>query len=295
MLLKHKLVIFILLFFSIVNAQRKPHNFKKEEKNIYIDETEIDVASWLSYYSWILEHEGEVAAEKVLPDSSCVGPVLWSYIKDKSDKKINFCGNYTFQPIGYFKVNCDNADNKSTSNSPLCNLLYYPIRGVSYEQVVQFCKWRTMVEGDGEYIFRLMTEDEWKKYALRGLSEEEQIVGLKDSLSLDCNCVRFDYKSELLNNEALNNTTSGRLFMVASFEYDNNKVYDLFGSVSEMTSEKGIAKGGNYTIYARQCQIDSVQHYFRPEKWLGFRCIGIKLNKENATKLLEENEYRPNN
>ena len=43
-----------------------------------------------------------------------------------------------------------------------------------------------------------------------------------------------------------------------------------------MTAEKGDARGGNYLLYAKQCHVDSIQHYNKPENWLGFRCIAVK-------------------
>jgi hypothetical protein len=47
-----------------------------------------------------------------------------------------------------------------------------------------------------------------------------------------------------------------------------------------MTSIKGVSKGGNFGLYANQCNIDSIQNYTKPEKWLGFRCIIIYKKKE---------------
>jgi uncharacterized protein (TIGR02145 family) len=60
---------------------------------------------------------------------------------------------------------------------------------------------------------------------------------------------------------------------------EKSGAFDVFGNVSEMINEKGLSKGGNYQLYPNQCHIDSVQHFNRPEKWLGFRCIAVKINK----------------
>ncbi len=45
------------------------------------------------------------------------------------------------------------------------------------------------------------------------------------------------------------------------------------GNAAEMTSEKGIAKGGSYLQLAKECSPASVQKYDKPEKWLGLRLV----------------------
>jgi hypothetical protein len=78
-------------------------SMEKWSKNTYIDATEINLGSWLSYYNWILVHEGYIKARKVLPDSSLIEPKLWEYINLKSGDYIQTEARYTGQPIGYFK------------------------------------------------------------------------------------------------------------------------------------------------------------------------------------------------
>jgi len=51
------------------------------------------------------------------------------------------------------------------------------------------------------------------------------------------------------------------------------KLYNMFGNVAEMTSEKGIAKGGSFYHTLEECAADKVQIYDSPQAWLGFRCV----------------------
>ena len=60
-------------------------------------------------------------------------------------------------------------------------------------------------------------------------------------------------------------------------------LYNIFGNVAEMTSEKGIAKGGSFAHTLEECAADRVQKYDAPKAWLGFRCVAevVVRKKEN--------------
>ena len=162
-----------------VTAQIKPYSSVKVDKDVYFDETEIDVGSWLSYYTWVLEHEGYNAALKVLPDSTAITSELWSYISNQSPYLLEVIGRYTGEPIGFFKKPF--KENKTfgirTDILEYRKLLDMPITGLTYEQVVNFCKWRSIHFAAGKFTFRLPTESDWKNFALKGLSEKETING----------------------------------------------------------------------------------------------------------------------
>lgn len=66
--------------------------------------------------------------------------------------------------------------------------------------------------------------------------------------------------------------------MMKSIAYWPNSlgIRNFQGNVSEMTVEKGIAYGGNYTLPFSECKPESIQRYTHPEPWLGFRCIVVK-------------------
>lgn len=270
---------FLLLTFGFTiiscSAQIKPYGSVKVDKDVYFDETEVDVGSWLSYYTWVLGNYGYNAALKVLPDSTAITPELWSYISNQSPYLLEDIGRYTSEPIGFFKKPF--KENKTfgirTDILEYRKLLDMPITGLTYEQVVNFCKWRSIHFAAGKFTFRLPTVSEWKNFALKGLSDKETINGCRDSLvEKKCNCPLFNYSYD---------KSQVKINTIGSYPSQKSGGFEVFGNVSEMTAEKGDARGGNYLLNARQCHIDSIQHYNKAESWLGFRCIAVK----NLTKI----------
>lgn len=254
----------------------------KLNDSVYFDETEITVGAWLSYYSWTLDHEGYNAAQKILPDSNAIEPEVWKYITSKSsviDDKITSTG----LPIGFFCKKCDDAKKygkRLRSISGSCDFIALPITGLTYEQVISFCDWRTKVTGDNKFIYRLPTIKEWKDFAISNLTLKDRQAGFRDSLYKG-KCPVYNYK---INCPCDKDSVLGKLLAVGLFSPGEKGVFDIFGNVSEMTSTKGISKGGNFKLFANQCHPDSIQYYSKPESWLGFRCIVVE-NKNNSKTL----------
>jgi hypothetical protein len=66
---------------------------------------------------------------------------------------------------------------------------------------------------------------------------------------------------------------------VQSFEkFKSHSIVDIQGNVAEMTSIKGLSKGGSYFHYAAETFKGKEIPYNKPERWLGFRCVA-KLDK----------------
>ena len=262
----------------------------KFDNNIYFDEVEVDVGSWLSYYTWLLEHEGIKSAQKVLPDSNAVEPEVWKYINTKSNIYSNRDGRITFQPIGFYCEKCSNFINYDKWLNPIpesCPFLMFPITGVTYEQAVGFCEWRTKVLGGNKVIYRLPSEKEWIDFAVNGLPEPDKKNRYRDSL-LNKKCPTFNFKIKC---DCYKENSESKQNGIGRYPAEKSGAFDVYGNVSEMTSKKGISKGGNYKIYANQCNPDSVQYYNKPEVWLGFRCIAVKVDRnrqniENDGKLI---------
>jgi len=281
--------IFIILFvsfisgcYSILNSgrfNRVDYGMWKYNKNFFFDDTEITVSDWFAYYSWLINNEGIVSAQKVLPDSNAIEPDVWQAFKNPQREFSYSPARHAILPIGYFKINCNDSLNNKYGNSwgQCCAYLLLPITGITYEQAVDFCKWKTKWRGDSIMTYRLPTLQEWKNIALESLNVKEKKSAIKDSLSKK-GCPNFNYKYKTNCDWFVkNNISTSRKLIVAAIS-SNNKGYDFFGNVSEMTLEKGFAKGGNYMMYAKQCHVDSVQKYTKPEKWLGFRCVGVFRN-----------------
>lgn len=262
-----------LMLIEKVAAQNHPKGTTRVGTDMYIDQTEVDVGSWLSFYSWILSHKGYSAAQQLLPDSGAIAPELWQYIIKRTTEKINKTAMYSGQPIGFFEKKCviEKKDMPKFQKTDLCPLLYLPITGISYEQANEFCKWRTAVQGNNNYIFRLPTSEEWIKIALSGLVESEKKSRTRDSLN-SSGCPNFNFSTIYCQKFS----HQGTLNSIGLYSPDIQGLFDIWGNVSEMTFEKGIAKGGHFLLYASQCHSDSVQNYLKPEIWLGFRCVAVR-------------------
>lgn len=282
MILRFLIIAFIAFHFSscIVTTPARLSNTLPIDK-IRMDETEVTVLSWLSYYSYVLNQEGKEAATKLLPDSTSVSPQVWAYISHPSPEQSNIYSSATGQGLGYFSKACRNFISYEVKRFPgsECPFLHVPITGVSYEQVQAFCEWRTKITGEGKIHYRLPTESEWNHAALKGLPNKQQQARITDSVNTS-KCALFHYRGVKSCYESeywlLKNTSTDR---AGSYFPDASGIYDLAGNVSEMLSEKGLSKGENYLLYAANSHIDSVQTYSKPEIWLGFRCVAEEIKK----------------
>jgi len=254
----------------------------KINDTLNIDEREVDVQAWLSYYTWLQENEVDLVSRRALPDSNAMEPIVWQLIKNKSTRMNKEVSLFTYQYIGNYDADTYESIVKLQKNKqqPSFNqIMMYPMTGLSYEQVIDFCEWRTEIVGEKKVEYRLPTENEWTMIAKLGLKSNEKSQGFCDSL--DGKKLLFNYKT--LNSSRYKYKESipiSNLQSAANFLPNELKIWDLFGNVSEMTSKKGIAKGGSFNSFAKQCNVDSIQHYKRPEKWLGFRCVAILLPQE---------------
>lgn len=166
----------------------------------------------------------------------------------------------------------------------------YPVVGVSYEAAVAFCEWKTRkfqghvaLNGskpdESTYTFRLPTEAEWMAVARGEAKNDAWIAGGY--------AYPRDHKGRFLFNHRLGEGDYAGVLggdpkdyegymitaPVRSFPRTSNGVYNIAGNVSEMVSERGVAKGGNWTTLAEECTIESKQSYGTSTSWLGFRYV----------------------
>ena len=252
----------------------------KIAEGLHVDIHEITVDEWLSYYEWIREKKDNKEASKVLPDSNYVSANTYGYIKGKlehfkiledtlSDDFIvrlpNFCSKIQMKDSFYFQLHGEEGTKKM-----FCPYGRQPITGLNYEQVIEYCKWKTKLKGQGKLEYRLPTKEEWKKFAVKGLSNVEKSRSTKDSIcDQDIKCASYNYKHFY----KWKGVSKYSIVGVKMFSPNKLGIYDLFGNVSEMTAIKGEAKGGNFSLYASQCHPDSTQTYSKAARWLGFRCV----------------------
>jgi len=249
----------VMTYMGRAQIKINPVGTVKIDNDLYMDETEITNFSWQEYLSWQANKYGKSSNEykNALPDT-----LVWR--------------------------------NKESFNEPYAQYYFshpayqqYPVVGVSYEQAVEYCKWRTdrvkelfiaKALTDKKYSYtinleyRLPTKEEWEKAAKIGYSEKTQ-------QQLDTK-----YKGQLLANLKRNvddnvvvaGTSPNNADITAPVKsYWPNAVgcYNLIGNVAEMTNIKGIAKGGSWINNPSDIYVEKEITYTKPTSWLGFRCV----------------------
>jgi len=157
-----------------------------------------------------------------------------------------------------------------------------PITGISYEQAVNFCSWRTRMANLLIYFrkhkikkkkvydhmddsipilfyYRLPTKAEWEMIAIKATETKK---GGNDSIN--CNYAGVSF---IMGTSSSFFTQPAPLPMI--------RFYHLLGNVAEMVAERNIAKGGSYMDDCSICTIKNDTAYTQPDAWLGFRCVAI--------------------
>jgi len=260
-----KYVIGIIVLLSLISLSFKQSRTKKIvypgtiqiNDTLFVDETEVTNLSWQEYTYWLKMIYGEKSTVYLaaLPDTS-----VWLFEGMDSNEPY-----HTFYRYGKFFHN-------------------YPVVGINYEQAVAFCKWRTervkyflSVARKFDYPdfeYRLPSKEEWE-YLSGGSGEIfsaqnhiEQVVNKKD------NQVYVDHrKANFKSNDTLISPFYTR--PVKSYSKNHLGMFDVIGNVSEMTSTKGISKGGSWNHTLDESRVGKDIIYTKPTAWLGFRCVCV--------------------
>jgi formylglycine-generating enzyme required for sulfatase activity len=241
------------------NKMINPTGTVKINDQLYMDETEITNFNWQEYVMWLANKHGKTAEEykNALPDT-----LVWR--------------------------------NKESQNEPYVQYYYshpaykeFPVIGISYEQAVLYCKWRTervkelfktkaLTDKKNVYPtnfeYRLPTKEEWEAAAKIGYSEKtKKLLETKHKGQLLANLRR-----NLEDNVVVAGKPTQNLDITAQVKsYWPNAAgcYNLIGNVAEMTNQKGIAKGGSWINNPNEITVEKEIPYTKPTAWLGFRCV----------------------
>jgi formylglycine-generating enzyme required for sulfatase activity len=240
---------------------------------LYVDQTEVANVHWREYWYYLNRFDSANAC-KALPDTT-----VW----------INW------EPDSTGVINLNNALSDYYFRHPSFN--NYPAVGISYEQAVEFCKWRTLRANEGDYFrennikdylnhlhdsfpiryyYRLPTKEEWEmiaagKFSIKNaFGERESFSKWRNKQFRSFNCI-YPNDTIKLHDEILYTAD------VKSYFKNSFGCYNMIGNVSEMVSEKGIAKGGSFYHQLDSCKIMNDQHYSDPQMWLGLRCVAVKI------------------
>lgn len=244
---------------SYFNKIINPIGTVKIKDQLYIDETEVTNFNWQEYVMWLANKHGKSSVEykKALPDT-----LVWR--------------------------------NKESLNEPYVQYYYshpayrdYPVVGISYEQAVNFCKWRTervkelfktkqLTDKKNVYPtnfeYRLPTKEEWEAAAEIGYSEKiKKQLETKHKGQLLANLRR-----KLENNVFVTGNPTQNADITApvkSYWPNAAGCYNLIGNVAEMINQQGLAKGGSWINNPDEVAIEKEITYTKLTSWLGFRCV----------------------
>lgn len=247
----------MLVFASFVMKNKRtflPPGTVKINDTLYFDEAEVTNFCWQEFENWTKAKYGANSKEHIntLPDT-----LVWRQ--------------------------------KNSSNEPYVQYYYrhpaykdYPVIGISFEQAIAYCKWRT--ERVQEFIclskknksiqfeYRLPSKSEWEFASNNG-------VGYFNNLGLNSKGkITSNHRWAKDNEEAKEGYQHNFPDVTAPVNsYGKNLfgIYNMIGNVAEMVSEKGISKGGGWCHLLEECRVGKVISYEKPTAWLGFRCVCV--------------------
>lgn len=251
-----------------------------------VSQTEVSVAEYLAYLMTITESiPAAYKDSKALPDTSHMAYnnrlVFRQLLRKMSEEEENDQKKYW----GWYKVKYNFSGKillpKSLLNDKkLVGYLDLPITGVSFAQANDFLTWYNgyiseYTSYDYLYKLRLPTPDEWSEFANSGLRAVDKNDFILDSLN-DKKCMLYNTipdKSVCSNYQEKEKRFGDNISIVLGYNPDMNGLYNVFGNVAEMTSEKGVAKGGSFRHFANHSRTNVQQAYNGPQEWLGFRWV----------------------
>ena len=255
-LLLSGIILFIgLSFISNKKKEFLPPGTVKINDTLFADETEISNFSWVEYEWWVARKYGKNSPQHiaVLPDT-----LVWR--------------------------------EKYATNEPYVKYYYrhpayreYPVVGISYEQALDYCKWRTERVKEFmclskkynpiEFEYRLPTKNEWEFLSNNGGACFTN--GGKNEKGM----ITFNHRwaKDSLEWVTSDKQRTGNEVLAPVYSYWPNrfKLFNMIGNVSEMVSEKGISKGGGWRHLLEECRVGKDITYEKPMAWLGFRCVCV--------------------
>jgi sulfatase modifying factor 1 len=203
-------------------------------------------------------------------------------------------------------------DFQYTYNDPRMNMYFshhaysnYPVVGVTWDQAVAFCNWRTDLYNATHQVkvlgYRLPTEAEWE-YAARGGREFALYPWGSNYIRDSRGCYMANFKPMQGN---YSDDTGGTTMKVASFPPNDFGLYDMAGNVAEWTVtaysvssntlvhdmnpsylfnaknsdadilKRKVVKGGSWkdVAYYLQCGSKTYEYQNESRPYIGFRCV----------------------
>ena len=248
----------ITTYLGNTSKKKSPPGTVMLNNEIYIDISEVRNIDYREYTHWTMRMYGKQSNEykSVMPDTTVMG----------LNNKISYFRHPAYRD--------------------------YPVVGVSYEQAIEYCKWRSdMVNlyiavkkgdikhrADGKY-----KEDIPKvyEYSLPTQAVYDKILRIPFSEAVLSNAKTeqqplYNYRKA---NETADNSNPKDINLTAPvYAYWPNilGLYNVHGNLMEMTDKKGIARGGSFRSSLAELESNGEFSYEKPRDDLGFRCVCIR-------------------
>ena len=276
--------------------------------NTFIDQTEINNIHWLEYLYFLLEDSTTEQYLYNLPDTTIWEKEFYRENKGTYVYDYHYLRHPGFRYYPVVGITYEQAQNYCIWRANMVNDgLKKQNKNKDYEIIVHYRlpteeEWEyAAIKDDLNYQFggysvrRRYTEKEKRKiyrsaknYVDSTRTLEQVELDMKNYFASDTSYKRmFKYKSEhqqpyfFKEREVFEVLKTNWVFAYKPTRHF--EVYNIFGNVAEMTSEKGISKGGSFAHTLEECAADRVQKYDAPKAWLGFRCVAevVVRKKEN--------------
>lgn len=263
------LLVFQILFFYSLFSQKRivPPGTVKLNDSTYIDKFEVTNLNYREYMYWTAKKYGPKSPEfiSILPDTT-----VWG-----TKTRLAYVSLYLRHPA----------------------YANYPVVGVTYEQAVKYCEWRT--DRVNEYIyfkenkikpgtdisnvqipkrikFRLPSRKEWEESAAYDFPRKIRKQLLKEKIAL-YEVYKFNFGDDYIKAPVESEIT----VPVHSYSPNIIGIYHILGNVAEMIDEYGIAKGGSWRQRPEEVTVLTDFRYYKPESWIGFRCVCDIIKEKN--------------
>jgi formylglycine-generating enzyme required for sulfatase activity len=253
-----KYLLLILIMCSIIFISWKkyenevPPGTVKVSTDFYFDQAELSNKIWLQYISWNERYFGKDSEiyKRSLPDTT-----VWK------GRYINFQTTYLRGE----------------------KYQYYPVVGITKEQAIAFCEWRS--DRVNQYIYMrdkktpLTYDDSLHinypikfKYRLPKQKEWYDVSRIAFSMKT--------IKKSIRNYETLGNfyfeyvdSTLNSPYNIFSFHSNKAGIYNLFGNVAEYVLDSENVMGGSWRHSEYQSKLIEGIKSETHANWIGFRCV----------------------
>jgi sulfatase modifying factor 1 len=249
---------------------KNPPGTVQVEDNLFIDEFEVSNVNWIEYMYWTKQIYGLDSEEykAVITDT-----LVWRRPEAYNEPYVQY---YHKHPAYH----------------------NYPVVGISYEQAIAFCKWRTDRVNEAIYIkenkikpeigqqfpeapqvykYRLPTKAEWEKVARIDYSKRiEKKMNRKKNKGKERHNLLGNDKDQGPDNALKNKPDITN--RVDSYWPNAIGVYNMIGNVGEMVQGKFV-KGGGWRTRPEHATVEIDFEYVKPKDWVGFRCVCEKVDQ----------------